>query len=897
MNGKRSLVSAGASSLILCVVWLLGPAATAQDNCCSWSPANCYYGDGSTSQQFPEYCGDIQADTTLEFDVNCVDLHVYPGVTYDTAGYIVRVCGNLTIDPGGAITDGQSGGDGAPGPSGLGRGGNPMGGDGCQPGACGLPGDEAEVPEAGDGGGSGCQGSGGGGALRDGIIVQFDADGGWCTVCGDAEYNDNDRGKGGDGGDGGGYVRVWAFNINSTGHIHADGEDGQVGGEGGDGEYYAYPEIAPSLDLCGGGQGGGAGGDGGAGGTLSLYHPRPGDSLGLYSAAGGAGGSGGIGGQGGDPPGTGCGLLYGIEPIYGHSWPGCNPTCCEQCSPRPCWDTPGCNPCGGRGGDGEWQEGHCCGDGAQGQQGCDGQGGSFGQTTTRPGDYDGDGDEDVVDYYAFLECYPPPYGGPIPPDPPGCEIFDFDCDGDIDPDDWELFKNAWTGPPPGSPPLDVCCISGADPECQDLHVVDCYVADDTPMYPSEGCELPEACCLPNGECVNTDARCCELAEGTPVPGELCTPPAACCDPVTGACTMLDAVCCPLDGGVPYPEEDCTLEACCFPDGTCEMLARVCCELIGGTSVPGEVCTAPEACLLPDCTCVMADALCCVNELGGVPQGSGSVCPVRPNPVEWSSEDVGHNPVGGRCTTDADCDCNDGAPSECYCILDEGGTEGSCYLPCQRYLQVDNSNNSGTSTALRVKLEGDACGPWWVGDPYESGPYPMTIAILVDTPVYRTMWPAQLDVTDCEIVPGHGCVGGDNNGLSCDPLMPEDCPEGVCTKRTYIVQAIPNTGDTGVEGDYSAPLSLKTPTLWGDVVGTCAHDKCLGPNLDVNIDDILAEIRAFQSIFGGPHCQFDIAPPPPNTNNMTNQVVDIDDILAVIAGFQSKPYPGAGPCGC
>ncbi len=299
------------------------------------------------------------------------------------------------------------------------------------------------------------------------------------------------------------------------------------------------------------------------------------------------------------------------------------------------------------------------------------------------------------------------------------------------------------------------------------------------------------------------------------------------------------------GGACDDADTCTTDDICDDNGVC-----------AGTDIRTIACPGgDDDCIFPENPISVCEEGFCTCEVH------------RPNPVEWISEDFQRNLVGGWCTEDADC--SDGSVSECYCILDEGRTEGSCYVPCSRYLRVDNANNSGTATALRVTLEGEACGPWWVGEPYNSGAhYYITVATLVDEPVYQATWPEELEITDCEIVPG----------------------------ETYVVQAIRITGDIANEDDYSTGLSLRTPTLWGDVVGTCAFGHCLGPNLQANIDDILAEIAHFQSKYNGPHAQFDIAPAF-SADSMTDQRVIIDDILGVIDGFQSKAYKGAGPCGC
>lgn len=62
-------------------------------------------------------------------------------------------------------------------------------------------------------------------------------------------------------------------------------------------------------------------------------------------------------------------------------------------------------------------------------------------------DYDGDGDVDLDDYNMFVQCFG---GTGTPPTDPDCGFFDLDTDGDVDCTDWELLTIVWTGP--GDPP-------------------------------------------------------------------------------------------------------------------------------------------------------------------------------------------------------------------------------------------------------------------------------------------------------------------------------------------------------------------------------------------------------------------------------------------------------------
>ncbi|MHC4697156.1 MAG: IPTL-CTERM sorting domain-containing protein [Planctomycetota bacterium] len=69
------------------------------------------------------------------------------------------------------------------------------------------------------------------------------------------------------------------------------------------------------------------------------------------------------------------------------------------------------------------------------------------------GDFDGDGDVDLDDFDMFVVCFAGPGGRPEP----GCEHCDLDDDGDVDCTDWGLFQQAWTEA--GDPPEFSLCMT------------------------------------------------------------------------------------------------------------------------------------------------------------------------------------------------------------------------------------------------------------------------------------------------------------------------------------------------------------------------------------------------------------------------------------------------------
>jgi hypothetical protein len=173
--------------------------------------------------------------------------------------------------------------------------------------------------------------------------------------------------------------------------------------------------------------------------------------------------------------------------------------------------------------------------------------------------------------------------------------------------------------------IEACCLP--DGSCIQMPDVDCLAQGGIPQGPGTVCTTPEACCFPDNTCAMVDPLCCDdLGGATQGAGTVCLGMQACCWP-DGSCFMADATCCEFVGGEPKgPGIVCLgIEACCFPDGTCAMMDAICCENEGGEPKgPGTHCLGMQACCFPDDTCAMLDAICCENE-GGVPMGPGSVC--------------------------------------------------------------------------------------------------------------------------------------------------------------------------------------------------------------------------------------------------------------------------------
>jgi hypothetical protein len=162
------------------------------------------------------------------------------------------------------------------------------------------------------------------------------------------------------------------------------------------------------------------------------------------------------------------------------------------------------------------------------------------------------------------------------------------------------------------PPDKVYCVGGC-PTGQQCQLVKTDNGDGTFDYECRCTGQPqptEACCLPNGGCVDTTAADCQQQGGQPQ-----GPNTACLGDQNQ--NGVDDAC----------EEEPTPEtvACCLPDGTCKNLKPYDCLSRGGTPHgPGSQCSVLGACCLPDGSCVMTDLTCC-REAGGIFQGLATKC--------------------------------------------------------------------------------------------------------------------------------------------------------------------------------------------------------------------------------------------------------------------------------
>ncbi|MEK6797998.1 MAG: hypothetical protein AABZ12_03455, partial [Planctomycetota bacterium] len=195
--------------------------------------------------------------------------------------------------------------------------------------------------------------------------------------------------------------------------------------------------------------------------------------------------------------------------------------------------------------------------------------------------------------------------------------------------------------------------------------------------------LPEACCFPNGECLDESPSGCREGLGTPQgPGTVCNVNTFCAGPNTGGCCfgdqcsilslsacmagrgiyigdgvpcrpdvclgqccMRDALCayttpekCFNEGGIFWnvfddcdPNDCPQTGACCTPSGGCLETSKAICEGNGGrfidegTNCSATICAPPtEACCFATGGCQDMSRAACQESLG-TPQGPGTFC--------------------------------------------------------------------------------------------------------------------------------------------------------------------------------------------------------------------------------------------------------------------------------
>lgn len=230
-----------------------------------------------------------------------------------------------------------------------------------------------------------------------------------------------------------------------------------------------------------------------------------------------------------------------------------------------------------------------------------------------------------------------------------------------------------------------------------------------------GSDQPEACCLPDGNCIMLPPGDCIAQGGHPQgAGTVCTTPLACCisNAAGTICLMVDPLCCDDMNGTSLPAGTICLgdldgdgiddacepqeveEACCLPSGDCVMVLPSLCTAQGGVPQgPGTKCsTYKRACCLPDGSCVMADPLCC-EDMGGTPSPYSVNC--QGDKDGNHVDDACENPPKGACcltngtcvvTTAADCQNQGGVyhgdGTSCLGDLDGDGIDERCKRPWQ-----------------------------------------------------------------------------------------------------------------------------------------------------------------------------------------------------------------------
>ncbi len=325
-----------------------------------------------------------------------------------------------------------------------------------------------------------------------------------------------------------------------------------------------------------------------------------------------------------------------------------------------------------------------------------------------------------------------------------------------------------------------------------------------------------------------------------------------------------------------------------------------CDIAAGTSTDCNTNATPDECDIAvgtssDCNtnaipdeCDIAGGTSEDCNANAIPDGCDIVDIGRPAPDDRFNIDG----TVRTCSTDDDCLAGLSADSQVDCIQPPLGGEGVCYVRKNRYISIDpNMSTACAPTARRVALDRNDNDVYdagidailgWVGEPIELAvvgpePTPQLLARIVDesTRHYRdwsvdnTAQPwadATLHVGDCVISPNH----------------------------TYVVQAIIEGHEIDDEANYSAPLTLKTTTLYGDVTGGVIGAP---PDSARNFKDISATVRGFQSVQSEPKVWLDLQGPGSTPEIPDFSDINFADINWAVKGFQGGEYPFTAPCDC
>ena len=221
------------------------------------------------------------------------------------------------------------------------------------------------------------------------------------------------------------------------------------------------------------------------------------------------------------------------------------------------------------------------------------------------------------------------------------------CKGDSD---GNGIDDACQPPPPYS-----CCLENG--LCVDLDPTQPPQCLQGGVLITGPCGVAQACCRPDGTCIDTSEVCCRETGGTPQgPGTSCAT-FSCALPLEYSCCMPDGSCVDLAPGVAFCPAGGTLmlgpcgfyQACCMPDGTCRDVAEACCYNLGGTPKGPETSCATTQCPPPACGPEPGSLQCRPTTCANPDETCQPRC-VRVNQATMqvlSVEECACRPVGGR----------------------------------------------------------------------------------------------------------------------------------------------------------------------------------------------------------------------------------------------------------